>query len=349
MAMAALSIWIFAPLIHKKVQYWVMITVAFTILLAGVFASQPLYNFAESFLYRDPIIYSQQTKFQQVVMTQNNNELKMYLDGGIQFNSADEYRYHQALVQPTLFWLHQKFDNQTPLRIAVLGGGDGLAVRDILPLVPDNSSIYLIDIDQKITQLGTTFQPLLELNEEALLHPNVQVVNQDAHQWLLNQTPSSFHALIAGFPDPDSSEVAKLYSHEFYRLAQTRLHSDGVFVTQSSSPLASPNSFWSIHKTLASAFSDYTIQPYTQYVPSFGLWGFNIASRTPVEFATAPAALKKSDIFTQQTLQNLFELSADVLQPKYQFGGRMNYDELKINTLDNLILTQYATVQGIGR
>src|SRR5258708_78796 len=81
---------------------------------------------AEDNIYADEIIVSRDTPYQHIVLTRWKDDLRLFLNSHLQFSSRDEYRYHEALVHPGLASV------PAPRRVLVLGGGDGLAVRDIL-------------------------------------------------------------------------------------------------------------------------------------------------------------------------------------------------------------------------
>ena len=51
-------------------------------------------------------------------------DMRLFLNGDLQFSSVDEYRYHESLVHPALAGKRD--------RVLVLGGGDGLAMREVL-------------------------------------------------------------------------------------------------------------------------------------------------------------------------------------------------------------------------
>lgn len=223
---------------------------------------------ARQALYAAPIVYSEDSQYQQVVMTESvspfgESDLRLYLNGDLQFSSVDEYRYHEALVHPVMDGPRKE--------VLVLGGGDGLGVREILRY-PDVESVTLVDLDETITDLARDFDDLVDLNGDALSDPRVEVVNEDAFTWLREQS-SAYDVIVVDMPDPDATETAKLYSVEFYALAGARLHDSGRMVVQGGSPYFAPKTYWTIAATLAEA--GYEPAPYQVSVPSFGDWGFH--------------------------------------------------------------------------
>ncbi len=348
--MAILAIYLFWPKLKTSLQALVYAGLVFMALLASTFYSGQIYNFVESYLYRDPIIYSAQSQYQRLVLTKNGNDTRLYLNGGIQFSSMDEYRYHEGLVVPAMAHLLEA-NPQNQLNVVVLGGGDGLAVRELLKFEEHIRQIQVVDIDPMVTELATHTQILRELNESSLLHEKVRVHNEDAWLWVQSQPAQSVDLFINDFPDPDDASIAKLYSQEFFRFSRRALAEGGVLVTQSTSPYATPKAFWSIQQTMDSVFPG--TRPYTLYVPSFGLWGFNLAVKNAEFLAdkqlTNPATnrtLSQNRFINSENLGQIFVLPPDIQNPRLRNGEPLNLSDLKTNTLDNLILTNYYTKAG---
>lgn len=188
----------------------------------------------------------------------------MYLNGNLQFLSLDEGIYHKALVNYPMNFL----ENSENLKVLVLGGGDGLAVRNLLEF-PNISEITLVDLDPKVVEIAQTEQNLVELNENSLKNEKVRIFYEDAFAFL-QKTPEKFDFIIADFPDPKDTSTAKLYSKEFYISAFGSLNENGIFVTQSSNAFFSNKVVFSVQKTLQNVFGNATA--YHKYLPSFGDW-----------------------------------------------------------------------------
>ncbi|OQS35074.1 polyamine aminopropyltransferase [Chromobacterium haemolyticum] len=242
------------------------------LLLAGGFlASDHLTRWSEKAVYGDEIIHAETTPYQRLVITKWKSDLRLYINGNLQFSSRDEHRYHEALVHPVLAKL------PWARNVLVLGGGDGLAVREMLKY-RNIQRITLVDLDPAMTRLFSRSEPLRALNQGSLTDPRVTVVNDDAARWL-EQDHGSFDAVIVDFPDPSNFALGKLYSVPLYRLLARHLAENGLAVVQSTSPMHAPRSFWSVDATLRAAGLHTT--PYHAYVPSFGEWGFIIAAKKP--------------------------------------------------------------------
>jgi spermidine synthase len=194
----------------------------------------------------------------------------LFIDGNLQFSTTDEYRYHEALVHPTLSLARAG----KPEQVLVLGGGDGLGVREVLKH-PSVKRVVLVDLDPVMTDLGKTFPSIVEANKNALADKRVEIVHLDAHKYL-ERGSDLFDAIIADLPDPNNEALAKLYSVEFYKLARRRLSAQGIFVTQAASPFFAREAFWCIERSIEAA--DLHAVPYHAYVPSFGDWGWVMAS-----------------------------------------------------------------------
>lgn len=230
-----------------------------------------LTSFAEKHLYFDEISYQTQTPYQKITLTRsiNGKDERLYIDGHIQFSSRDEYRYHEALVHPVLS-LPGKRE-----RILVLGGGDGLAIREILKY-GDIQSIDLVDIDPEMTRLGKENNRLKQLNQNSLSDPKVHIYNVDAFSFINKKGPL-YDRVIIDMPDPHNEAINKLYSKEFYTMIKKRLSENGYLVSQSASPFFTRRTFWGIEATLNHVFAH--TQSYHVTIPAFGIWGFNLASR----------------------------------------------------------------------
>ncbi len=227
-------------------------------------------NKIEEGLYRDDVVLSKQTPYQKIVMTKHKDDLRLFLDGNLQFSSNDEYRYHEALVHVPMMYA-KKHD-----RVLVLGGGDGLAVRELLKY-NDIKEIVLVDIDKDMTDLCATDKQISKLNGNSLTNEKVKVINEDGYIYV-RENQAKFDVIIIDFPDPNNESLNKLYTNVFYNYIKANLTEDGVMVCQSTSPYYAKKSFWCINKTIKSQFKN--VIPYHLQVPSFGEWGFNVAFNT---------------------------------------------------------------------
>ncbi len=279
-------------------------------LIASAPVSIPLSNRLENNLYEAPIIKRIQTKYQKIVLTRQGRDLRLFLDGDLQLSTLDEYRYHEALVHPAMS------ASTNPKRVLLMGAGDGMALREILKW-SSVQQITLIELDPAMVNLARTQPQLVRFNQDALSNPKVEIVYGDAFAKVA-ELESSFDVIIADFPDPDREILAKLYSSGFYLRLLSKLAPDGVMVTQASSPFFAPKVISCIAKTLN--YVGLKTAPYRIHVPSFGSWGFVLASRDTI----APNKLQlpiPTRFLTESTIVNLFDLPKDIQLPKVEINS----------------------------
>ena len=323
---ALVGLWgtyLFAPMITGKVLgLRVRAGVVIAILLAAFVKADLLTSLAEEQMFADEVVYAKTTAYQRIVVTRGRAGFQLFLNGHLQFASADEYRYHESLVHPVF-----AAARHAPESVLVLGGGDGLALREI-EKYPSVKSITLVDLDPQMTELSNHFPPLAELNRHSFQDPRVHVVHADAFVWVQDDATTLFDAAIVDFPDPNSFALGKLYTTRFYRMLEKHLAPEAVVSVQSTSPLFARASYWCIVRTMEAA--GFHVAPYQTTVPSFGVWGFALASKAPLaapEKVPAGIALKFLD---DATLASLFVMPHDAQEVPAE-----------INRLDNQMLVRY--------
>lgn len=261
---------------HPRVsRYWIWTLLVMGLLLIGLLMSAWITRFAEGQLFADEIIFTEQTQYQRIVLTRHprNAEVRLYLDGHLQFAGSDEHRYHESLVHPVMSV------GDVPRRVLVLGGGDGLAIREILKY-PTIESIELVDIDPAMTKLSRTLGAIRRLNGDSLDDPRVRVIHADAFNYVREAYVEAGHAIydhiVIDLPDPHNEALSKLYSKEFYGFVRRVLTERGAFVTQSASPFITREAYWSIAATIRSA--GFEVASFHVPLNSFGEWGFQLAT-----------------------------------------------------------------------
>jgi spermidine synthase len=316
--------WLMRPLIGGSVtRLRAQGCVVLALLAVAFVKADALTSLAEDAMFADDIVYTKTTPYQRIVVTRNRAGFQLFLNGNLQFSSADEYRYHEALVHPALALASD--GGRAVRRVLILGGGDGLGLREVLKY-RSVEEVVLVDLDPDMTELSRRFPPLARLNNGAFADPRVRVVNEDAMIWLERDGPA-FDAAVVDFPDPNSFALGKLYTTRFYRMLKARLAPDAAVSVQSTSPLFARSSYWCIVRTLEAA--GFRVRPYYTAVPSFGVWGFALARREPFEVpARAPSVELK--FLDDQALPAMFMLSADL--------GPV---EVEVNRLDNQSLVRY--------
>lgn len=255
---------------HPKAMLAVVLSIAVALTALITFGSR-ISAAAQQHLYFDQVIWKKDTLYQSLTMTQSygNNDLRLFIDGHLQFSESDEHRYHETLVHSVLAL------EGTRENVLVLGGGDGLAVREILKY-SDVKHIDLVDLDPAMTDLGKDFPPLVKLNKASLADPRVTTYNMDAFVFIKDKG-RTYDRVIIDMPDPHNEAISKLYAVEFYAMIKRRMNEDAVLITQSSSPYFARSAFWCVGSTLADIFAQ--TQALQVTTPSFGVWGFQTAAK----------------------------------------------------------------------
>ena len=290
------------------------------LLTAAFVSADKLTLLAEDQLYSNDIVFAKQSAYQRIVVTRGEAGFQLFLDGNLQFASHDEYRYHEALVHPAFAAA------DAARQVLVLGGGDGLAVREILKH-DAVQAITLVDLDPSMTELGRSFPLLRQLNADSLHHPKLSVVNDDALRFLAEQKPErQWDVIVVDFPDPNNFSLGKLYTTRFYRLVRAHLGPGGALVVQSTSPLFARRSYWCVARTMQQA--GLYVQPYHANVPSFGEWGFVLTKHAPF----APPSAQPPHVRY---------LDPEVMRAMFVFSDDMAPVPVEVNRLDNQLLVHY--------
>ncbi|MBB1564795.1 polyamine aminopropyltransferase [Candidatus Gracilibacteria bacterium] len=281
-------------------KYFFASFMAFLYLLTIFLLNSKLENIYLQYYYKEPILSTFTSPYQEIVLTKRGDDFRMYLNGNLQFLSLDENMYHTALVD----WPMNFLKNRENISVLVLGGGDGLATRNLLNY-KNISKITLVDLDPKVVEIAKTEPNLVALNKSSLNNPKVEIISEDAFSFI-GKTDKKYDFIIADFPDPRDTATAKLYSKEFYIGIFGTLKQNGIFVTQASNSFFSNKVLFSIEKTISGVFGN--ALAYHKYLPSFGDWGFVVSGKN-------------------------IDISAEVLCPKM---GCSYFDENYLEQTENL-------------
>ena len=331
-AVALWALWLFRHELRQFKAHALACVATLGVLAGGMATADQVTSWAEDKMYQDPVVFASTSPYQRIVVTYGSGEgragYRLFLNGNLQFAQRDEYRYHEALVHPVM--AAYSATGAAPKKVAVLGGGDGMAVREILKY-PGVESVTLVELDPAMTALFSTQPVLVQLNGAALQSPKVKVINTDAFSWL-ESSAEVFDAIIVDFPDPTNFSIGKLYTQSFYALLDKHLAASGYAVIQTTSPLVARRSFWTVVNTIESV--GLTATPYHAHVPSFGEWGYVVASRRPYR---SPTALP----------QDLRFLTLHSLPALFDFPGDMARVPTEVNRLSNQVLvTTYEAEWG---
>ena len=317
-AVAVWALWLFRNELRAWRAHAAASAAVVGLLLAGLAGSDRLTSWAEDSFYGGDIVHREQSDYQRIVVTSGTAGVRLFLNGNLQFHSRDEYRYHEALVHPALL------AHGAPQRVLILGGGDGMALREVLRHASVRE-VTLVELDPRITGLFAR-QPLLRrLNADALADPKLTIVNADAFGWL-QQPRGVYDVVIVDFPDPSNFSLGKLYTTTFYESVDQHLAAGGYLVVQSTSPLIARRSFWTVVRTLEAV--GLQTWPYHVHVPSFGEWGFVLAGRRPLRAAQHLPALPEGLRF----------LTGEVWPTLFQFPPDMARVPAEPNRLSNQVL-----------
>jgi spermidine synthase len=289
------------------------------IVLVALALAERVTELGETALYRGNVVHAEQSRYQRIVLLERGGAFQLFLNNNLQFSSRDEHRYHEALGHPAMGTAARH------ARVLIGGGGDGLALREVLRW-PDVQTVTLVDLDERVTTLARTHPRLTELNRGALDDRRVQVVSDDAMVFIA-ESRETFDVVVLDFPDPSNFSLGKLYSERLYRGVRRRLAPDGALVVQATSPQFARSSFWCIENTLSHA--GFRTRPYHVFVPSFGDWGFVLAKVG--DFAVP----------TQLPPDRLRYLDGPALRALFVFPPELERVETRVNRLNNQALVNY--------
>ncbi len=313
--------WMLAPHLGKaKLGIRIRAILVIVGMLVALAFADRFTTYAEENMYADPVVYTETSPYQRLLVTKGRAGFNLFLNGNLQFASADEYRYHEALVHPAM-----ASSDTPPKRVLILGGGDGLALREVLAH-PSVEHVTLVDLDPAMTKLGKNFPPLAVLSRNSLEDKRVRVVNDDAMVWM-DENRESWDVIIIDFPDPNTYGLAKLYTKLFYTRVYARLSAGGAVGLQATSPLFARKAYWCVIETMRAG--GLAVQPYHVTVPSFGVWGFALAKQGAFEPPTKAPAVE------------LRFLNDAALASMFHMPGDMTAVPVEVNHLDNQVLVRY--------
>ena len=240
-----------------------------TLISVGCYFAAPIVRFGEQVKYKDKIVYSEQTKYQKIVVTKWQKWHSLYINGNQQLSSFDEFMYHEPMVH-----IPMKL-TKTHKNILILGGGDGCLAREVFKY-KDVGKITLVDLDQNMINLGKEYPVFKELNQNSMNNPKLRTVTEDAFNFL-KDTNEKYDLIFVDLPDPNNVDLNKLYTREFYRLCKLKLNDNGVFITQAGSPYYATKAFYCIDKTLRA--SGFKTLPMHNQILTLGEWGWILAKK----------------------------------------------------------------------
>lgn len=261
------------------------------------------------------ILVKKKTAFQDAMIADTYSFGRcLILDGELQSAESDEYIYHEALVHPALS-VHSR-----PERIAILGGGEGATLREILKHRTVRKAT-MVDIDGEVVRFCE--KHLKSWHQGTFSSPRAEVLIADAKKFV-EETEERFDVVLSDLPTPTyGGPVQGLYTVEFYRGLKRRMKPGGVLVVQAGSgSLLQIGFHLKLHRTLREVFP--VVRTYSVFVPSFDVpWSFILCSPSkgldPVALSAreVESRLKKRGcgplrFYDGQTHEGLFRIPKDL-------------------------------------
>lgn len=323
----ALMVTIVAQDKSMKKKFFRIEAVAFVFMVLVSFYVKPIILFGEQKNYKDKIVFEERTKFQKIVITERKGNYWLYLNGSEQFSSYDEQKYHETLIHPVMKLAHKKE------RVLVLGGGDGLAVRELLKY-DSLKEIHLVDLDPRMTELASTHPILTKLNGNSLTHKKVTVFNMDAFSFI-KKVNKFYDAIIVDLPDPKSVDLARLYSKQFYMSLNNILNQGGALITQASSSFFSQKTFISVLKSMRAG--GIASIPIKNHIPTFGEWGWVLG------WKGADSKKIKKKLTSSSWDKNLKHINKEAIYGMISFDKQFykEYDKVEVNDNHDLVAYHY--------
>ncbi|MBF0360523.1 MAG: polyamine aminopropyltransferase [Oligoflexia bacterium] len=319
-----------------------------TILIVALYFSSYLIQFWNDTIYGQRVLFSKKSKYQEIVLTTKKGVTNLYLNGGLQFSTLDEYRYHESLGLMPLLILMENYKlkmkrgegkNLSP-KVLILGGGDGNIIREILK-IKEVQKITLVDIDEEVVNLAKNYPLMRKINKDAFWDKRVHLVIDDAFHFLSSNNEDKYDLIIADFPDPNNQNLAKLYSLQFYRFIKFKLEPWGIFATHASNLFHAYKTFLCINKTIQASGFKY-VYPYHIQIPSFGEWGFILGS--PLFELDIEKMKDAITLYMQEMAIESKFLTADLFEDAFIFpkdrltrssSEIKDIKDIKISTLEN--------------
>ncbi|MET8945992.1 polyamine aminopropyltransferase [Streptomyces sp. NPDC004542] len=228
---------------------WLLLLANLTVLVVLASAAVLVDDFeraARHAVYGPDVRVALQTGVQEIVLTggTRGRPLDLFLDGRLRVGGRDEQRYHQALVDPAMTGPHA--------RVLILGGGDGLAAREVLRH-PGVRRVDVVELDAGLLRLARHDPALSRLNGHVYDDARVHTTTADAFHWLREAPRAAYDVVIADLPDPGITASTKLYSLEFYGLARRALAPGARLVVHAGPVSGRTRVFWTVASTLRAA------------------------------------------------------------------------------------------------
>jgi spermidine synthase len=308
---------------RKKRWLWVLYLIIFSVQMIGFVLAEPIVKYGEQKKYKDKIVFSKQTKYQKIILTEWQNWHSLYINGNQQLSTFDEFLYHEPMAHiPLLLQGH-------PKNILILGGGDGCLLREIWKY-SNIESVDLVDLDPEMVRLGKEHPVFIEWNKNSMNDSRLKTYAEDGFQFV-EKSKKSYDIVMIDLPDPNSVDINKLYTKEFYRLLKSKVQANGFIITQAGSPYYATKAFYCIQKTMKAA--GWNTLPMHNQVLTLGEWGWIVGSHFPLE---------KKQVVNLEPSENLKWLNKESLTQLVSFGKPLvDTSGIEVNTIFKPTLYQY--------
>jgi spermidine synthase len=206
--------------------------------------------------------------FVELLQTIEHGRL-LLMDGEVQFAESDEHRYHEMLVHPVMMVAKERS------KVLILGGGDGLAAREVLKWDP--RCVDIVDYDETfVRKVGMDL--IRDLNKDSFFHEAVTYHCADAKEFL-QKSSNVYDVILVDLPDPDGQIMEQLYKDVLMGCVRA-IHPHGCLsVHVGGLVLSKEDPCWDFvretRRMLEATFSFSKIRMRTATIPSFtNIWGF---------------------------------------------------------------------------
>ena len=230
-------------------------------------------------------------------------DMWLFLNNKYQFTSNVEEFYHEFFVHVPIQWM------QPPEEVLVLGAGDGIVVRELLKY-KNIKRIKIVDLDPQMLYIARHHPFLQKANHRSLEDPRVTVITDDAFSWL-QRCDRKFSAIYIDFPDPNTYDLAKLYSVEFYSLVRHCVSEDGFVAADLP---AGESDLWDEYYSTLRAAGFQHIKPFDNLVEDINEGILKLEKQFVGEGSEEKGEFRQLVADTMEDLQHRFVF----LQPKEQ-------------------------------
>lgn len=213
-------------------------------------------------------LHTEQTPYQSLAVLETEQFGRMLvLDGMVQTTERDEFVYHEMIAHVAMQ------THPSPRKVAVIGGGDGGAVREVLKY-SDVDAVHLVEIDQRVVEVSQEY--FKELSS-GLSDPRVTCFYADGIEHVRTHK-NTYDVIIVDSTEPVGPAIG-LFDKKFYTWAQESLTREGVLAAQTESPFFNQQIIKRAFGGITSLFE--VAKLYLASIPTYpsGLWSFTIGSK----------------------------------------------------------------------